>query len=238
MTCSCSTKRHDRQQRQLRHRRARPQLQVDHVAVGRRIARSSRRASTAPPRSCARICATSACSPPDSGAELLAQAGGLRAVRGDFLLGRRRAAAAARRGRRAAARRRSPSAAPRTDRRRPTPPAAASGRRAARPASGATRVASIELWIDVTRLSDTSICASAAFRSSRCALDVGRRRSRAAPRRRSTSYWNGRGSMRNSTSPLRTSRFGSTGTSMTRPVTRGRTCTTYFTTCTSSADGA
>ena len=42
----------------------------------------------------------------------------------------------------------------------------------------------------------------------------------------------------NSTSPLRTRRFGSTGTSITRPVTRGITCTTYFTTWTSSADGA
>ena len=44
--------------------------------------------------------------------------------------------------------------------------------------------------------------------------------------------------MRNSRSPRRTRRLGATGTSTTRPGTRGTICTTYFTTCTSRADGA
>jgi hypothetical protein len=44
--------------------------------------------------------------------------------------------------------------------------------------------------------------------------------------------------MRNSSSPFFTSRFGSTGTSMTRPFTCGIICTTYFTTRTSFDEGA
>ena len=44
--------------------------------------------------------------------------------------------------------------------------------------------------------------------------------------------------MRNSTSPFFTSRFGSTGTSSTRPRTCGTTLTTYLITRTSALDGA
>jgi len=44
--------------------------------------------------------------------------------------------------------------------------------------------------------------------------------------------------MRNSRSPFFTSRFGSTGTSMTRPFTCGMICTTYLMTRTSFEEGA
>ena len=44
--------------------------------------------------------------------------------------------------------------------------------------------------------------------------------------------------MRNSNSPFLTSRLGSTGTSMTRPLTWGMICTTYLITRTSVVDGA
>ena len=65
--------------------------------------------------------------------------------------------------------------------------------------------------------------------------------SRASPRRRRAcalatlrSFWYGVGSMRNSNSPFLTSRLGSTGTSITRPRTCGITCTTYLMTRTSA----
>ena len=44
--------------------------------------------------------------------------------------------------------------------------------------------------------------------------------------------------MRNSSSPFFTKRFGSTGTSSTRPRTCGTTCTTYLKIRTSAVDGA
>ena len=86
MTCSCLDEAHDRQHRQLRDRRARPQLQVDHVAVGRRVVR---RLTELPLRVLqlrkdlrhVRLLV------PVPGVDLFAQAGGLRAVRGDLLLG-------------------------------------------------------------------------------------------------------------------------------------------------------
>ena len=53
-----------------------------------------------------------------------------------------------------------------------------------------------------------------------------------------SSIWYWAGSMRNRSSPFLTSRFGSTGTSITRPRTCGITCTTYLMTRTSDDDGA
>ncbi len=44
--------------------------------------------------------------------------------------------------------------------------------------------------------------------------------------------------MRNRSAPFFTSRLGSTGTSMTSPLTCGMICTTYFITRTSLLDGA
>ena len=52
------------------------------------------------------------------------------------------------------------------------------------------------------------------------------------------SFWYCVGSMRNSNSPFFTKRFGSTGTSITRPFTCGITCTTYLMTRTSLVEGA
>ncbi len=53
-----------------------------------------------------------------------------------------------------------------------------------------------------------------------------------------TCSWYGVGSMRNNTVPFFTSRFGSTGTSITLPRTCGTMFTTYFSTRTSGVDGA
>jgi hypothetical protein len=53
-----------------------------------------------------------------------------------------------------------------------------------------------------------------------------------------TSFWNGVGSIVNSTSPFLTARLFSTGTSMTRPRTPGTTGTTYLITRTSLVVGA
>ena len=86
MTCSVSTKLMTGSHRQLRDGRARPQLQVDHVAVGRRVVR---RLTELPLRVLqlrenlrhVRLLV------PVPGVDLLAQAGGLRTVRGDLLLG-------------------------------------------------------------------------------------------------------------------------------------------------------
>ncbi len=84
--------------------------------------------------------------------------------------------------------------------------------------------------VSATLPTDPASCSS----SSRDDADVFA--SCASSERTESSY--GVGSILNSTSPFFTSRFGSTGTSTTRPRTCGTTLITYFTTRTSAVDGA
>jgi hypothetical protein len=187
-------------------------------------------------RSCARTSATSACFA-STVARHAARGRPPGATGGHLLLGRRESAAAGRRDRRAAAHVRLPAL-------RIEEVAGADSRKLFRLAdtqfgeAPVARVASMELPIDATRLVETSICASVRQQILTLRRDVRGRRCEQRAQPVHFVLERPRVDAKQHLAFARTRWFGATGTSMTRPVTRGRTCTTYFTTCTSSADGA
>ena len=204
---------HHRRQRQARGVGTFAQLQVDDDAVRRRVAPWSARASSAPATICAFSCsiAARACAISDScpsrrlRRQLLLHLRHLRGSRGEFRSQARRF------GLRLLVVELRARAGLRELRRLPL--------RASARARAATESAS--------RAERADCSCSFSSRWYACALSsLARHLGHVSPPAALSCCWYGTGSMRNSTSPFFTGRLGSTGTSITRPVTRGTTCTT------------